>query len=169
MTNTIFNLAEAPDNIYELLQQLYKKYAVGGLKDLTLKSSEKSSGAPVCKPGHFKDFVKIKDKVCQAVMLREVVAGKKTLKEFSDECLDIKRRQNTQGQFLRETGCQSWEEAEERYPIHTSLEAVDRFHGVNFKKGAPHAWNEHVKGAKQHKEAQGMIILEVALVLPRGC
>ena len=92
-------------------------------------------------------------------MLQEVVAGKKSLTEFADERLDIKRRQNTQKQFLRETGCQSWEMAEERYPIHTSREAVDRFLGINFKKGAPHSWNEHIKGAKQHKETQGMIIL----------
>ena len=158
-TNTILDLAKAPPKVFELMKQLYFKYTKEKLYDTKLKRGEQESG-PDCKAGNFSDFVKTRDTQCQVAMLQEVVSGMKSLVDFKAECENIKKRQNAQRQFLRDTGCESWEEATRKFPLHTSLEAMDRFHGVNFQRGAPHVWSDHVKAAKQYRENQGMMVLK---------
>ena len=92
VTNTILGLAESSDAIFEDLQEVYKNYCDGKLKDQRLKPQELSQdkAGPDCKPRHFTHFVKIKDEEKQARLLQELASGNKSLKEFDKESCDIK-------------------------------------------------------------------------------
>ena len=140
-----------------MIDQVFKKYISGNL--VSLKRKEHDDG-PDCKPGNFQDWVKIEDEGCKETMLQELLSGKKTFKEFSDESKLIKRRQNVQKQFLRDTECRSWEEAEQRYPLHTTVEALDRFGGINFQRGTHQVWSDHVTAAKLYSKSKGMMIFK---------
>ena len=93
VTNTILNLASLSDANYEKLQEVFKNYGDGILKDQTLKPKELSQdkAGPDCKPRHFSNFVKIKDDETQGRLLQELALGNKSLKEFDTESSEIKR------------------------------------------------------------------------------
>ena len=142
LPTTILSLAGLPDDLYELLMEVFSKYAMAGLKDSKKLSNRQleNQGAD-CKPSNFSDFVQIVGSDCQHNLLQELIDGECGMKEFISECAAIKPRQKTQEQFVRQTNSGSWKNAETKYPAHTTVNAIDRFTGINFKRAALEVWN----------------------------
>ena len=156
LPTTVLSLSGLPDDLYELLMEVFSKYAMAGLKDSKKLSNRQleNQGAD-CKPSNISDFVQIVDSDCQHNPLQELIDGECSMKEFISECAAIKRRQKTQEQSVRQTNSRSWKNAEKRYPAHTTVNAIDRFTGINFKRAVPEIWNFYVASAKKFKQGQG--------------
>ena len=60
-------------------------------------------------------------------LLTEVAEDEIGITEMGAECLKIKRLRDIQGAFVKETGVESWEEAQSKFPDFTTSEAFDEF------------------------------------------
>ena len=134
-----------------MLDGVFTKYNAGKIKGQKLKISELASGGDL-KVHHLKSFAQIADPQCQLELLKELQRGQFTLDQFRTEARKVKGRQDCQRQFCRQVGVSTWQMATEEFPQHTSVEAMDRFHGISFKKRLPEVWTSHIRSAKKFKE-----------------
>ena len=63
-------------------------------------------------------------------MLRGVIANEMSIPEMMNKCKKLKELQEV---FLKETGVESWEEAEKEFPDFTTAEALDEFQKCSLK------------------------------------
>ena len=155
LTTTILALAALPEDIYEMLLDVFRMYSLRELEGQSQLSSRKLNNGADCKPGNFKDFIQIQDRECQEDLLQDLTNRRCTLKNFTKECEIIKRRQKTQEQFVLQTNAGTWSNAVQKYPAHTTVTVIDRFTGVNFKRSAPEVWNNFIASAKKFKQGEG--------------
>ena len=78
------------------------------------------------KGSNFKPFRGL-DAATVGELLSEVANSEKSLAEVGKESIKIKRLGEVQDSFVAETGVESWERAQERFPDFTTLEALDEY------------------------------------------
>ena len=70
-------------------------------------------------------------------LLCEVASKEKMISELTAECVKVKRLRDLQHAFVVQTGSESWEEAKQKCPSHTTPEALDEFLCVSCNPKAP--------------------------------
>ena len=141
-------MAVLPEDVYNALDGVFTTYSAGKLKGQKLKISELLSGGDL-KVHHLKSFAQIADPRCQLEFLKEFQRGQYTLDQFKMEAHKVKGRQECQHQFCRQVGVSTWKQATEEFPQHTSVQVMDRFHGISFRKRLPEVWTSHIRSFQQ--------------------
>lgn len=65
-------------------------------------------------------------------LLSDVASKKLNLHQINAESNKIKKIRDIQAAFVRETGVSTWTEAAEKFPEHTTPEALDEFTSCKF-------------------------------------
>ena len=75
-------------------------------------------------------------------LLTDVASKKLNLQQINAESSKIKKIRDIQTAFVRETGVSSWTEATQKFPAHTTPEALDEFTSCKFtSKCIPQRYN----------------------------
>ena len=67
-------------------------------------------------------------------LLKLVTDEELSIPEMAKECRKVKTLRDLQRAFVEETGVQTWEEAEDKFPAFANVEALDQFIEGNPKK-----------------------------------
>ncbi len=121
------------------------------------------------KPHHFQQLLRICDPETQKELLQDLVDGKLNLKQFTQECGLVARRQIVQQEFVRATGVKTWERATTDYKVHASSQAIDRFSSVDLKRTKPETWWNFINSAKKSRDQGNFPPFILFIVLHNGC
>lgn len=67
-------------------------------------------------------------------LLEQLTKEELSIPEMAKECKKVKSLRELQKAFIDETGVKTWKEAEEKFPLFASAEALDQFIEGNTKK-----------------------------------
>ena len=128
----IFFLSSLPCDTYNIVSKIFKAHAEGKLKDQVIPISRKGiKSMPDLKGSTFKVFRALDFSVLHR-LLKDVMDNNLSIKEATVQCNDIKSIQKIQQGFIRAMNMQSWDEATEIYPQHTTSEALEPFKHLDF-------------------------------------
>ena len=128
----IFFLSSLPCDTYNIVSKIFKAHAEGKLKDQVIPRSKKGiKSMPDLKGSTFKVFRGLDFSVLHR-LLQEVMDNNLSIKEAVVQCSDVKSIQKIQQGFIRAMNMQSWDEATEKYPQHTTSEALEPFKHLDF-------------------------------------
>ena len=128
----IFFLSSMPKRTFILLENIFKMYSQGKLKDQVVTKSKKGiCSFPEMKGSAFKPFRGLELDTIHDI-LEEIDNKKCSFKEATTKCSDIKALQKVQSAFIRATNCENWEQAVQHYPLFTTVEKLEPFKHLDF-------------------------------------
>ena len=121
-----------PNRTFHLLENVFKMYSQGKLKDQVVTKSKKGiCSFPEMKGSAFKPFRGLELSTIHDI-LEDISSKKCSFKEATTKCSDIKALQKVQSAFIRAANCDNWEEAVEHYPLFTTAEKLEPFKHLDF-------------------------------------
>ena len=131
----MFFLASLSKDTFAVGERVFELYSIGEIKGQTTKQGTLGKKLDL-KGSNFKQARGV-DVIILHELLCEVASKEKTISELTAECVKVKRLRDLQHAFVVQTGSQSWEEAKQKCPSHTTPEALDEFLCVSFNPKAP--------------------------------
>ena len=111
---------------------IFKTFSEGKLKDQTIPRSKKGiKSSPELKGSTFKAFRGLDSSTIHR-LLTDVLNRDLSIKEATTQCADIKALQKIQQGFLCVMNMDSWDEAKETYPHHTTPKKLEPFKHLDF-------------------------------------
>ena len=148
----IFFLASPPVRSFEQVKTIYQLYSKG---KITTTSKSKSlrgiSSIPDLKGSFFKPFRALDDDTLYE-LLHDVATTSCTFVAAVAKCKDIKMLQKIQAAFIKITNCGDWDLAVERYPNFTTIEMLEPYKKLSFKKNAPEKFVRFCQRAMKCKD-----------------
>lgn len=131
----MFFLASLPKDTFAVAERVFELYSTGEIKGQTAKRGTLGKKLDL-KGSNFKQARGVEVTILHE-LLCEVASQEKTISELTAECVKVKRLRDLQHAFVVQTGSESWEEAKQKCPSHTTPEALDEFLCVSFNPKAP--------------------------------
>ena len=131
----VFFLASLPKDTFTVAEKVFELYSTGEIKGQAAKRGTLGKKLDL-KGSNFKHARGV-DAMILHELLCEVASQEKTISEMTAECVKVKRLRDLQHTFVVQTGSESWEEAKQKYPTHTTPEALDEFLCVSFNPKTP--------------------------------
>lgn len=122
---SIFFLAGLSHDLFTLLEKIFKMHSKGELKGQVAKRGTIGKNLDL-KGSNFKPLRGL-DLVNVRQLSQDLISRKLSLQELSKECSKIKQLHIIQRALVEQTGSESWDEAERRFPAFTSSKALDEF------------------------------------------
>ncbi len=114
----LFLLAALPNDTYKVLLDVFATFE-GAKKSM-------SHSKPDCKASNFRELRNLDDGTVHT-LLERVQQGTLPLNRLNQECKEIKKLNRLKAEFAKEVGASSWEEAAEKYPRFTGVDALQPF------------------------------------------
>lgn len=129
----VFYMASLPNDCFAVLHNIYNMYRNSQLKGQHVARSKKgtSGKCPDLKGSQLKCLRGIESSVVHRLLV-EVKEQQISLKELSCECISIKQLHRVQSAFVKGTNCDDWEEAQHRFPAHTTAQQLEPFKNLSF-------------------------------------
>ena len=131
----VFFLASLPKDTFTVAEKVFELYSTGEIKGQAAKRGTLGKKLDL-KGSNFKHARGV-DAMILHELLCEVASQEKTISEMTAECVKVKRLRDLQHTFVVQTGSESWEEAKQKYPTHTTPEALDELLCVSFNPKTP--------------------------------
>ena len=123
--SSIFYLASLPSDTYQLLEKVFSMFAEGSIKGQNCPRG--SIGKKLDLKGcNFKPLRGLDVPTINS-LLERLTREELSIAEMTRECRKIKILRDLQKAFIEETGVQTWEEAEDKFPEFAAAESLDQF------------------------------------------
>ena len=141
----IFAQAAFAPPVWELALQVIKLFEDGQLKAQRLTRKTLIVSKPELKQHQFQCLHNLQPTFQQEI-LQKVVDREITLDEMKKRANEFRIVGNIQRAFTKCTNT-TWEEAQRRFPWHTSQERLKKFAGLNFVKNVPESFRSYCQAA----------------------
>ena len=88
----------------------------------------------------------------QCHLLQELIDGQITIVDLKAAAANMKQMESLKKAFLKLVNFDTWEETEEKLPVFTTHEQLQKFSKVDLKRGIPQSFTEYCARAKQSLE-----------------
>ena len=126
----VFHLAALPAHTFAIIRSIFHLHSQGQIKGQKLPRSKKTPPKPLhLKGSNFKCLRGIEPSVAES-LLSEVVDGQLSFSKLPIQCQAIKqlgRITRIQAAFIKATNCETWDEAQDKFPNFTMSEKLEPF------------------------------------------
>ena len=145
----ILFLASLPQDEYEILQEIFKKFEECDLKDQTLTRTQRTKMSKLdCKGTYFKPLRGV-EQATRKNLLKKVRDGDMSFGELAKACEYAKNMKKVQAGFMNLLNIDNWDEATKLYPEYTTEESLEPFLKLSFKPSPPATFIALCQQAKQ--------------------
>ena len=150
----ILFLASLPQDEYEILQEIFKKFEQCDLKEQTLTRTQRTKMSKLdCKGTYFKPLREVEE-MTRKDLLKKIRDGDMSFGELTKACEYEKNMKKVQANFLNLLNADNWDEATKLYPEHTTKDSLAPFLKLSFKPSAPPSFITFCQQAKQSSLTQ---------------
>lgn len=150
MSNThrdsIFSQASLPKKVWDLAVEVMDLFENAKLKGQKLNLSTLLT-KPEFKQQYFAPIRRL-DEVDQCSLLSRLIGGKITLGDLKTEAAEIKQMAALKTAFMRLTNTETWEQAEEKYPLFANDSQLQKFIRIDLNKAVPQSFTDFCTRAK---------------------
>lgn len=141
----MLRLAVVPQALWELYMKCFNKFESGDLKGQALSSKQLMS-KPEVKQTQFQCLLPLDDDI-QMDLLKKVISRELSLRELKQRCEREKKLTEVRRKFTHLTNSESWSQARDNFPAHTSESKLEQFLSLDFKKSTPQVFSSYCAGA----------------------
>ena len=144
--DAIFYQASLPKSVWDLAIN-----AMDLFENAKLKGQKLNLSKLLAKPEFKQQYlapIRWLEECDQISLLRKVISRELSLAEMKTAAVEVKQLAAIKMAFLRLTNTETWEQAEERYPLFTSEVQLHRFIHVDLNKLIPQSFTDFCKRAK---------------------
>ena len=142
----MFYQAALPKRVWDLAIEVMDLFECVKLNEQKLNLSTLLT-KPVFKQQYLAPIHRL-EKHDQFTLLQKVVDGECSLSELKSEASELKHFHALRAAFLRLTNAETWEEAEEKYPVFVTDTQLRKFLKVDLTKAIPHSFMDFCTRAK---------------------
>ena len=129
--------------------EIFQKFEDCDLKDQTLSRTQRIKTSKLdCKGTYFKPLRGVEERTCK-VFLEKLRDGDMSFAELIKASEHAKNTKKVQASFMKLLNIDSWEEARQIYPQHTTEENLAPFLPMTFKPSVPASFVAFCQQAKQ--------------------